>query len=151
MFTLVPSNFFNPAQERQALAEVAELREGEEVRHLEIPQYNAVLIYSVDEGGVDNYPEIYKVLEKLKDSPEYNRIVCSFNNGELNIAVAQGNTLMLANSFKAKDFISAEYYIFLTVKSLQINPEVSTICWVSNLDDEDEMSLYRYFKAVVRL
>lgn len=151
MFTLVPSNFFNPAQERQALAEVAELREGEEVRHLEIPQYNAVLIYSVDEGGVDNYPEIYKVLEKLKDSPEYNRIVCSFKNGELNIAVAQGNTLMLANSFKAKDFISAEYYIFLTVKSLQINPEVSTICWVSNLDDEDEMSLYRYFKAVVRL
>ena len=37
------------------------------------------------------------------------------------------------------------------MKSLQLNPEVSTITWRTPIDLEDEMSLYRYFKAVDRL
>ena len=64
------------------------------------------------------------------------------------IGVSQGKNLLLANSFPAQDFTTAEYYIFLTMKSLQLNPEISTICWLSQLDAEDEMALYRYFKAV---
>ena len=37
------------------------------------------------------------------------------------------------------------------MKSLQLNPEMSTICWLSELGAEEEMSLYRYFKSVVQL
>ena len=85
------------------------------------------------------------------ECPEYNKILCSLSGDRLFLAVAQGKNLLLANSFPAQDFTTAEYYIFLTLKSLQLNPEISTICWRNGLDAEDEMSLYRYFKAVVKL
>ena len=153
MFTLVPSRFFDPATARQALAEVIDLKEEDTVEHLEIPPYDAVLVYSVGEDSVvvDGTPEIYKLLMRLPDCPEYNKILCSFSEDHLFLAIAQGDNLMLANSYPVQDFTTAEYYIFLALKSLQLNPEISTICWRTPLDAEDEMSLYRYFKAVITL
>ena len=169
MFTLVPTNFFNPDKEREALAGVARLGEDCAVRHIDIPQYDAVLVYSVDGDSVVipqydavlvysvdgdsvvSAPEIAGILDKLPDCPAYNKILCSLRNGRLSIAIAQGKSLLLANSFTAPDFTTAEYYIFLAVKSLQINPEVSTICWLTELEPGQEMSLYRYFKSVVRM
>lgn len=151
MFTLVPTNFFNPDKEREALAGVARLGEDCAVRHIDIPQYDAVLVYSVDGDSVVSAPEIAGILDKLPDCPAYNKILCSLRDGRLTIAIAQGKSLLLANSFAAPDFTTAEYYIFLAVKSLQINPEVSTICWLTELEPGQEMSLYRYFKSVVRM
>ena len=152
MFTLVPSQFFDPAAARDALAEVAELKEGDAVSHLDIPQYDAVLVYVADEdSAVDGTPEIYRILQRLQDCPEYNKILFSRTDERLYLAVAQGKSLLLANSFPAPDFTTAEYYIFLTLNTLQLNPEISTICWRTPLDAEDEMSLYRYFKSVIRL
>lgn len=151
MFTLVPTNFFNRDKEREALAGVARLGEDCAVRHIDIPQYDAVLVYSVDGDSVVSAPEIAGILDKLPDCPAYNKILCSLRDGRLTIAIAQGKSLLLANSFAAPDFTTAEYYIFLAVKSLQINPEVSTICWLTELEPGQEMSLYRYFKSVVRM
>lgn len=151
MFTLVPTNFFNPDKEREALAGVARLGEDCAVRHIDIPQYDAVLVYSVDGDSAVSAPEIAGILDKLPDCPAYNKILCSLRDGRLSIAIAQGKSLLLANSFTAPDFTTAEYYIFLAVKSLQINPEVSTICWLTELEPGQEMSLYRYFKSVVRM
>ena len=152
MFTLVPSQFFNPASARDALAEVTELQEGDAVEFLEIPQYDAVLVYAA--GGdsvVDGKPEIYRLLMKLPDCPEYNKILCSITGGRLFLAIAQGKSLLLANSFPVREFITAQYYIFLSVSSFQLNPEISTICWHTRLSEEEEMSMYRYFKSVVYL
>ena len=69
MFTLVPSHFFNPATAREALAEVADLKEGDTVGHLDLPQYDAVLVYTTDGDSavVDGVPEIYRLLEMYKD------------------------------------------------------------------------------------
>ena len=58
---------------------------------------------------------------------------------------------MLANIFKAPDFTTAEYFIFNAMKKLQLNPEVSTICFRTPISPEEEISLYRYFKAVERI
>ena len=152
MFTLVPAPFFNPGSARDTLAEVAELKEGDEVRQLDIPQYDAVLVYSADgDGVVADTPEIYRILTRLPECPEYNKILCSRREDLFYLAVAQGKSLLIANSFPARDFTTAEYYLFLTLKSLQLNPEISTVCWLSPLEDEEEMALYRYFKSVVRL
>lgn len=151
MFTLVPFAFFDPAAEYSTLAEVVELSEDAIVRHIEIPQYEAVLIYSVDGDSSVSLPEIANILNSLPSCPEYNKILCSIIDGILYIAIAQGKTLLLANWYKASDFTTAEYYIFLAMKSLQLNPEVSTISWRTAIDPEDEMSLYRYFKAVDRI
>ena len=73
------------------------------------------------------------------------------DDGRLDLAVAQGKSLLLANSFPAPDFTTAEYYLFLSLNTLQLNPEISTVCWLSPLSEEDKMSLYRYFKSVVQL
>ena len=66
-------------------------------------------------------------------------------------AFAQGGNLLLANAYPAPDFTTAQYYLFLAVKSLQLNPEVSTVTAHSPLSPEEEMSLYRYFKSVERV
>ena len=42
-------------------------------------------------------------------------------------------------------------HIFLEMKSLQLNPEISTICWRHAIGAEEEMSLYRYFKSVEKI
>ena len=149
MFTLVPSHFFDPATAREALCEVAQLKDGDAVGYVEIPQYDAVLVYTQDgDSAVSGRPATCRILTRLPDCPEYNKILCSQLDGRLYLAVAQGKNLLLANSFPARDFTTAEYFIFLSLNSLQLNPEISTICWLSRLDAEDEMALYRYFKAV---
>ena len=75
-------------------------------------------------------------------------MLCSWKDGELSLAIAQGKSLLLANSFAAPDFVTAQYYIFLAMKSLQLNPEVTTIRFRHALSADEEMALYRYFKAV---
>ena len=145
MFTLVPVNFFDPASAREALAAVAQTKDGESVAYRQIPGYGAVLIYS---GEASAPPEIFSVLLDLPSCPEYNKLMCSWDGGELSLAIAQGRSLLLANSFAAPDFVTAQYYILLAMKSLQLNPEVTTIRFRTPLTADQEMALYRYFKAV---
>ena len=147
MFTLVPVNFFRPEAARQALAEVAALENGDRVEFTEIPAFSAVLIYSVS-GDAVAPPEILSILQDLPSCTEYNKLLCFWKDGELSLAIAQGKSLLLANSYPAPDFVTAQYYIFLVMKSLQLNPEVTTIRFRHSLTPEQEMALYRYFKAV---
>lgn len=147
MFTLVPRQFFNPEDSSRILSEVGIVAADEEVRYVDIPQFDAILIYTVS-GKDDSFPEIFFVLRDLQSCSEYNKILCSWKSGRLDLAIAQGKTLLLANSFRAEQFSTAEYYIFLAMKSLQLNPEVSTISFRGSVSADDELSLYRYFKAV---
>ena len=162
---LVPTHFFNPLTARQALDEVVALRESDAVDYVDVPSRAAVLVFSnsIDEAlsraisqtvyttsgrPARVLPELYYILEGLSDCPEYNKILCSWMDGWLHMAIAQGGSLRLANIFQAADFTTAEYFIFLAMSRLQLNPEVSTICFRTPLAQEQEMSLYRYFKAV---
>jgi len=150
--TLVPSDFFNPASARESLAEVALLRETDIVKYVTLPQFGAALIYSIS-GGEDesSLPELFYLLRDLDSCREYNKIFASYDGAVLSLVIAQGHNLLLANEFKAVDFTTAQYFIFMAMKNLQLNPEVSTICWRSPLRSEDEMSLYRYFRNVDQL
>lgn len=163
--TLVPEAFFDPASVRDTLAAVVPLRSTDAVSSVPVPEAGAVLLYSnsMDESlsrvisqtvlttageSVPVYPELYYILKELPLCPEYNKILSSYRDGTLHLAVAQGRTLQLANVYRAVDFTTAEYFIFLALKTLQVNPEISTICWRTPLEPSEEMSLYRYFKAV---
>lgn len=151
--TLVPSDFFDPATAREALSSVVTLDSSDTVKSVEVKSYGAVLIYSdsSDIPGSDLLPEMFFILRDLPKCPEYNKILCTWTDGLLFMAVAQGGSLLLSNVWQAPDFTTAQYFIFLSLKTLQLNPEVSTICWRSGLEPEEEMSLYRYFKAVEQL
>lgn len=163
--TLVPAHFYNPASMRQALSEVVALRDEDAVDAVEVSSQGAFLIYSnsIDESlsraisqtvlttsghPARILPEMYYILDSLGACSEYNKIVCSWMDGWLHLAIAQGKSLRLANVFEAVDFTTAEYFLFLAMKKLQLNPEVSTVCFRTPLTQEQEMSLYRYFKAV---
>ena len=93
-------------------------------------------------------PELYAMVKSLSDIQEYNRIVASYMDGVLYLVIAQGKTLMLCNTYSAPDFTTAQYFIFLAMKKLQLNPEMSTINFRTPLSEENAMSLYRYFKSV---
>ena len=154
--TLVPSHFFAPERARDLLGEVVTLSGGEDIRYLEVPQYDAVLIYAADSGTDSGEsaavpPELFFVLRDLPSCREYNKILASWREGWLYLGIAQGGSLLLCNAYEAPDFTTAEYYLFLAMKSLQLNPEVSTVCWRSPVGPDEEMSLYRYFKSVEQL
>lgn len=167
-FTLVPEQYFVKEDAVEILSGVVSLRDGDIVSYVPVPQFGAVLVYSNSIGEslskaisqiVLNMsgecspvlPEIYYILRDIAFCKEYNKIMATYKDGYLHLAIAQGNNLLLANSFKAIDFTTAEYFIFYAMNSLQLNPEVSTISWRMPLSLEEEMSLYRYFKAVETL
>ena len=146
--TLVPANFYNPASSRGSLGEVVVLDDTDVVKAVQVPHYEAVLLYAAPSEESTALPELWYILRDLPGIQEYNRILASWKEGRLYLGIAQGGTLLLANSYEAPDFTTAQYYIFLALKSLQLNPEVSTIHFRHAIGTEDEMSLYRYFKAV---
>ncbi len=166
--TLVPESFFAPLSARAALSEVCALEETDFVETIPVPSLASVLVYSNSIGEslskvlaqtvlppsgnpVRVLPEMYYLLCSLESLAEYNKIVASWRDGWLHLVIAQGKSLRLANVFQAPDFTTAEYFIFLCMKQLQLNPEVSTVCFRTPLESDAEMSLYRYFKAVVQL
>ncbi len=141
---LVPSAFFDPASAREALSRTVKLDKDDKVEYISLPEYSAELVYSLS----SDLPELYYLLKKLPEIKEYNKIASSYGDGVLSLAIAQGENLLLANTFQAADFTTAEYFLFMAVRKLQLNPEVSTIHFISPLSGEEEMSLYRYFKTV---
>ena len=162
---LVPEQFFLPGKERESLAEVVGLKDGDAVDSVPVKAFGAVLLYSnsigeslsplisravlkVDGQSSPVLPELYWLLESVPLCTEYNRILASYRDGYLHLVISQGKSLLLANVYKAMDFTTAEYFIFLAIKTLQLNPEVSTIRWRTPLTDAEEMSLYRYFASV---
>ena len=165
---LVPESFYNPGRARPALEEVAALEEGDYVESVPLPSLGSVLVFSNTVGEslsrviaqtvlpssgvpVRVLPEMYYLLKQLETLTEYNKIAASWRDGWLHLVIAQGKSLLLANVFEAPDFTTAQYFLFLGMRRLQLNPEVSTVCFRTPLDPEAEMSLYRYFKGVVQL
>ena len=162
---LVPAQFFSPEKAKELLDDVVNIGINDTVEFVEVPHLASVLVYSnvigetlsrvisetvlrLDGSKARLLPEMYYILEQLPSMKEYNKIIASYMDGVLYLVIAQGKTLLLCNSFHAPDFTTAEYFIFLAMKKLQLNPEVSTISFRTPLSEDDEMSLYRYFKSV---
>ena len=165
---LIPEPFFNPEHSRAALEETVAIEPSDLVEYVEVPSLASVLVYSNSIGeslskvmantvlpssGVPAkvLPEMFYLLRELEGLTEYNKIAASWADGWLHLVIAQGKSLSLANTFRAPDFTTAEYFLFLAMKKLQLNPEVSTVCFRTPLTPDAEMSLYRYFKSVSRL
>jgi len=167
-FTLIPAHFHSSETARQSLSEVAQINEDEVVESVDVPHLAATLLFSLNVGGTLSkvigetvlhadgskarpLPEIYYMLNQLSEIQDYNKILASYMDGHLYLVIAQGKSLLLCNSFQAPDFTTAEYFVFLALKKLQLNPELSSIYFRTPLTEEQEFSLYRYFKNVERL
>ena len=166
--TLVPAQFHQPENSRQMLSEVVALTEEESVEYVPVPELAAVLLFSntnvgaisrvvsetvlrVDGSKARPLPEIYYMLKQLSEMSEYNKILASYKDDSLYLVIAQGKSLLFCNTFRAPDFTTAQYFIFLAMKKLQLNPEMSSIFFRTPLDQDQEMSLYRYFRNVEQI
>ncbi len=133
-----------------------------------MPEFAAVLLYSntmtgpvsrvvsetvlrTDGTKARPLPECYYMLKQLSGISDYNKILASYKDDALYLVIAQGKSLLFCNTFKAPDFTTAQYFIFMAMKKLQLNPEVSSIFFRTPLDPEQEMSLYRYFRNVEQI
>ena len=145
---LVPSAFFDAASAREVLSQTVILDPDDKVGYISLPEFSAELVYSLSDSG---YPELYYLLKALAGISDHNRIAASYKDGFLHLAISQGNDLLLANVFEAADFTTAEYFLFMAVRKLQLNPEVSSVYFRTPLSEEEEMSLYRYFKSVEKI
>ena len=144
---LVPSAFFDRTYARDILSRTVKLDQEDKVEYISLPELSAELVYSLSQ----DLPELYYLLKKLPEIKEYNKIAASYGDGVLSLVIAQGDNLLLANTFEAADFTTAEYFLFMAVRKLQLNPELSVVHFMSVLTGEEEMSLYRYFKSVERI
>ena len=166
--TLVPENFYRQEDARSLLADVVTLSDDMPVEAVRIPEFGAVMLYSNAIGGTLHkvisesvlmldgskarpLPELYYMLKSVAGISEYNRILASYIDGILYLLIAQGKSLMLCNTYQAPDFTTAEYFIFMAMKKLQLNPEISTIFFRTPLNEDQEISLYRYFKSVEKI
>lgn len=164
-FTLVPEQFFDPVGARPMLADVAELEQSDYVDFEPLPRMKAVLVYSNSIGETLSkavagtvlrtdgeksriLPEIWYMLDSLESVQDYNKVVAAFADRHVYLVAAQGRSLLLCNVYEAADFVTAEYFIFLAMKKLQLNPEMTTLYFRTPLADEEELSLYRYFRSV---
>ena len=165
---LVPRQFHDPAVSRKILADIADVNETDHVEYVDVPQFASVLVYSntigeslsrvlsemvvrTDGTKTKPLPELYYMLSDLSKVQDYNKIIAAHMDGYLYLVVSQGNTLLLCNSYQAQDFTTAEYFIFLVMKKFQLNMEMSSIYFRTALSEEDEISLYRYFKNVEQI
>ena len=165
---LVPAQFHTPETSRMMLSEVVTLADEDVVEFVQVPEFAAVILFSNTTAGTMSrvlsetvihldgtksrpLPEMYFMLKQLQVIPDYNKILVSYKDDTLCLVIAQGKSLLFCNTFKAPDFTTAEYFIFLAMKKLQLNPEVSTIFFRTPLEQEEEMSLYRYFKNVEQI
>lgn len=143
--TLVPTRFFDEKEPRCFLSETFALEDQEQAGWVNIPAYDSVLVY-VRDG--DKVPVMRELLERLGSCEGYYKIGASVDDGCLSLAIAKNGELLFSNVFPVQDFTTAEYFIFAVMKSLQLNPEVSTIYFLHRLEQDEELSLYRYFKSV---
>ncbi len=166
--TLIPNNFFRKEDLTNVLDSVVELGKDDIIDYVDVEQYSSKLVFSnsiseslssiirhtvLTTAGTKAriLPELYFILRDLNKCNEYNKILISYKDAHLHIAIAQGKTLILANTYSAVDFTTAQYFLFLAMKNLHLNPEISTVCLRTPLEQDDEMSLYRYFKAVEKI
>ena len=147
---LVPAQFFEPSSARAMLVETADVDESDEVSSVPVPWCDAVLVFA-HPAGDDSLPELYHLLKASESISDHNRILASYHEGRLYLVVVEDRSLKICNSFAAMDFVTAEYFLFMVLKRLQMNPEISSVHFMTPLTGGQKMSLYRYFKSVEQL
>ena len=145
-FTLVPSELFSEESARELLSEVVLLEEGEPLSFVPVSSCGAVLIYAGE-----SRPPVFDMLLSLCKISDYNKILASFTDDCLYLVVSQGKDLKFCNCWQCKDFTTAEYYIFMVLHKLQINPQVSSVYFATALSQDEILSLLSYFKNVETL
>lgn len=147
-YTLIPERFFSQESASRLLSKVVPLEKDDSVKHIELPEYKAVLVYTGEDASARLIADMVEASYKLD---KYNKAVAHVGNGVVDVVVAEGRKLLLVNTFPAADDVTAQYFIFAALRQFQINPEVTTIYFMGEASDSIKEDLFRYFNSVESL
>lgn len=154
IYTLVPSSMFSEDQARVILSQVQEVSESDDVMSVELPQFQATLVYSVPKDISANsekkgYPSVYYMLKDMDTLEENNKMMVHLTKENIHIVAGEREKLLLANSFPTSgNFVTAQYYLFMVMKEVMFNPEFTTLHIYGNITKEEQNGLKKYFKGV---
>ena len=115
------------------------------VKNIELPAYEAVLVYTGKDSRARIIADIVEVSSRID---KYNKVVVHLGNGFVDIALAEGKKLLLVNSFPAADDVTVQYFIFAALRNFQISPEVTSIYFRGMASESIKEDLFRYFNSV---
>lgn len=147
-YTIVPESFFSKDSAYEILSQAVQLKESDNVTYQELPEYKAVLVYVCSPEGE---PVIGRLIHSLSDIGDFNKLAASYDGSTLDIALATGPDLKIANSYSAPDIITAEYFILSVLKRFQVNPKVTVIYLFGKAPFKLRNELFRHFKGVEQI
>ncbi len=159
-YTLVPILFFKPDEALSILSRLHTIDDLDEILFAKSPDGESVLIYAMPNAvtshifrfhkNAEFYPMSFSLLHKIITLSDYNRILVHFSDKMIHVVTAEKDKLLLSNSYNTPDFVTAFYYIFLTMKEVMFNPEVTTLYISGSLKFEQFKELEQYFMKVKR-
>ncbi len=160
-YTLVPQSSYEADYAHMVLGEVKDLEPTDRIQSIDLPLRKAKMIFAVPADIYDGftglaknvkfYPIAYTLVEKLEDIEQHNRVIISFSEGMLHMAVAERERLMFVNTFPTRDIATAEYFIMSVIKEMTFNPEHTFIYIWNKVEDAMVANLRKYFPKVIKL
>lgn len=146
-FTLVPQGY----GKIEYLKELFTIEEDEKIFTRTVANYNATLIYAATQE--DKEPLIKVMIENLHSIKEHNKIIVHYNRSgnRTYITAAEGDKLLLANSYRTTDTKNVLYFITLVCGQIMFNPQLTTIHYMGELGEELKQLIATYYQGTDKI
>ncbi len=148
-FLLEPEPLFDP----EHLRELYTVEENEEIVSEHLPRYKARLVYAKESvfEGRELKPVITALIEWVMEIEEHNKVAIYYSrsNKMVTIVVAEGERLLLANSYRCTNAETLLYFLSLASQQVVFNPQITRIHSYGELEKSAEDLLKRYFNGVL--
>ncbi len=165
IFTLIPGELYTAECGEAALKEQFSLKGEYLFKEYTFNSANAVVAYAIPQtftaqetGGIKEingesdsvYPFIVRMLDETAAIGCFNKVIFHYSKEKKlsHIVISAGNELKIANCFKADTFESALYFLFLSIQQLQMNPKQCIVRVCSEMSQEQEQIIGKFFNGV---
>ena len=128
-FLLEPAEFYDS----EHLRELFPINDNEDLAEIEVPLFNAVLVYAIPKDKKEMLPSVYRMVSKIPAIP----------------AIEGNSRLLLLNCYKANGASNILYYISLAAKQVMFNPPITAIYTYTPLNNDETAILERYFQKII--
>lgn len=157
-YALIPKQLYKEEDALQHLTKLHKLDDLDEIDTVEVHNEQIVILFAVNSTFLNFikevqpefklFPSIYPMISQISNFKDYNKIFFQYNKGQVHIIAAEGSRLVFCNSFPAIHFNTALYFLFLALKQVQFNPELTTVFVSGNLKDFEIMDISKYFSKI---
>ncbi len=157
-YAAIPKNLHQRGNELSILSKSHKIDDLDEIDICEVPHEDMVLIFAANstfinvvkeyQPNLNLYPSVYPFISYLPLFEEYNKILLQYIKGVVSIVASEGERITYCNSFPAVHFNTALYFLMLTLKEVQFNPELTTVYISGNIKDLEIYDIAKYFAKI---